>query len=158
MSTHHLPLSLFAFAVAGLLMCNSPLGASVILAPIPVTLTTGPKFNGMLASFADSDPNARPGDFLAVINWGDGSTQSPGFLTGSAGMLDVSGGHTYSTAGMFPVTVQLYDSSTGFAQVVETAIVEPATVTSIPEPVSIFLVSSGLGALLLRTRRKTRLR
>jgi len=142
--------------VAGLLTCNWPLRASVIVAPIPVTLTTGQKFNGKVASFADSDPNALPGNFLAVINWGDSSLQSLGFLSGSDGILNVSGNHTYSTSGMFPVTVLLRDaSSTGFAQVVETAqVIETASVTSTPEPGSICLVSSGLSALSLLIRRR----
>ncbi|HEU5434051.1 MAG TPA: hypothetical protein VFU81_20445, partial [Thermomicrobiales bacterium] len=42
--------------------------------PIPSALATteGRAFSGAVASFADSNPAAQPGDFSATIDWGDG--------------------------------------------------------------------------------------
>ena len=154
MNTCRLPLTVFALAVAGLLTWNPPADASMIGTPIPVTAAVGQKFNGLVASFSDSDTGALPSDFQAVINWGDGTVQSPGIIIGSLGLFDISGRHTYSGSGLFPVTVLLSDDS-GNAVAQAVAI---ASVSSIPEPGSIVLVSAGLGALLLRRRRKVRLK
>jgi len=150
MNTRHLPPAVFALAVAGLLTWNPPARADIIVTPLPVTPTPGERFNGLVATFTDSDPNAMPDDFLAIINWGDGSVQSPGIVNGSLGVFDVSGRHTYSGSGLFAVTVLLSDdagSAVGQA-------IGIASVTSTPEPGSIVLVSAGLGVLLLRMRRK----
>ena len=46
-----------------------------------------------LMSFADSNPGATPGDFTAVIDWGDGSSASAGTVTASAGGFAVSASH-----------------------------------------------------------------
>jgi hypothetical protein len=154
MNTRRLPLTVFALAVAGLLTWNSPARASVIGTPIPVTAAIGQKFNGLVATFTDSDTGALPSDFFAVIDWGDAAVQSPGIITGSLGLLDVSGRHTYSGSGLFAVTILLSDvSGNAIAQAVGTA-----SVTSVPEPGSIALVGAGFAAFLLRRRRKASLK
>jgi hypothetical protein len=62
-----------------------------------------------LMSFADSNPGATPGDFTAVIDWGDGSSASAGTVTASAGGFAVSGNHRYAEEGTFPATVRVTD-------------------------------------------------
>jgi hypothetical protein len=76
--------------------------------------TAGAPFSGRLDSFTDPDPNAQPGDFTATIDWGDGR-RSTAAVTGSTSLgFSVAGGHTYSQAGTFAVTVT--DQDTGGAE------------------------------------------
>ncbi len=74
------------------------------------TATHGVEFTGSVASFVDGTLSATASDFTATIYWGDGST-STGTITGSAGgPFDVSGSHTYSTAGTYHPYVTFYDT------------------------------------------------
>jgi hypothetical protein len=65
-------------------------------------MTQGANYVGPVASF--SDPNvtkASPGDYKAIINWGDGSS-SAGQIDSN---LDVLGAHTYTRAGDYSLSV-----------------------------------------------------
>ncbi len=70
----------------------------------------GVAFTGVAGKIRDFDPAAVPGDFTATINWGDGTPLDPGTLgrdvaSAGAGLLTVSGTHTYARAGVYPVVV-----------------------------------------------------
>jgi hypothetical protein len=73
-----------------------------------------PLANVQVATFTDTDTAALAGDFVASINWGDGST-SPGTISGSNGSFAVTGGHTYAASGQDAIKVTVSDPSPGTA-------------------------------------------
>jgi uncharacterized protein (TIGR03118 family) len=89
----------------------------------PVMTTTGDlplegkSLPYLVASFVDDDPNARSGNFTAVVDWGDGSPMAPasissqGFLDGQP-LFDVTASHLYAEAGTYPVVVHITDLGT----------------------------------------------
>ncbi|HVA46390.1 MAG TPA: FG-GAP-like repeat-containing protein [Pirellulales bacterium] len=87
-------------------------GAGVIhLTNVPFQPTESAAFSGVVASFTDSDTGAAA-DYSATIDWGDGTT-SVGTITSNSVRgfsFNVSGGHTYSEDGRFPVTVTVHDT------------------------------------------------
>jgi hypothetical protein len=64
--------------------------------------------NQQVATFTDANPQSQASDFLASIDWGDGST-SLGAVTYSSGTYSVRGTHTYKNGGAFPVSVTISD-------------------------------------------------
>ena len=119
---------LLAFAAAG------PAGATVITAsPVDFTAPEQSPFSGTVATFTDDDPAATPDSFVAVIDWGDGSSGSIGTITDSGGgTFAVMGQHTYADEGTFSATVSIFDQEpgTGFASVTDTATITEADVLS----------------------------
>ena len=111
-----------------------------------LTATEGQSVSGTVATFTDSNPNNVPGDFIATIDWGDGTTTT-GTVIGSPGSsgtttsstLTVSGSHTYADEGSFAVKVTLSDdapgtasaSATGTATVAEGDVLTRPTVASL---------------------------
>jgi PKD repeat protein len=65
-------------------------------------------YQDVVGSFTDANNAAVPGEFLAMIDWGDGST-STGLVTGSGGLYAVSGQHDYVSVGTYAVEVQVSD-------------------------------------------------
>jgi PKD repeat protein len=63
-----------------------------------------------VATFTDANPLGLATDFTAVIFWGDGAV-SFGAVTGSGGNFTVTGGHTYTSAGSFPVQVTVTETN-----------------------------------------------
>jgi hypothetical protein len=78
------------------------------------TANLGQAFSGTVATFTDSDTSNVASDFNATINWGDGTT-TPGVITDTAGVISVSGTHTYGSAGRDAVTVTLTEDAPGTA-------------------------------------------
>jgi hypothetical protein len=70
--------------------------------------------NVIVATFTDTDTAAPASDFVATIDWGDGTT-SAGTIAGSNGAFSVSGTHTYATGGNDTVTVTVADDAPGTA-------------------------------------------
>jgi hypothetical protein len=98
-------------------------GSSVVLTTpanvvdAALTANTPPSINGtaftaipnqVVATFTDAAPSALVGEFTANVAWGDGSN-SPGTISVNGNTISVSSGHTYTSAGSFPVVVNLYD-------------------------------------------------
>lgn len=84
---------------------NLPPNVGVITAPIaPVAVNT--QFNTS-ANF--TDPNTYD-THAAVWNWGDNTT-SPGAVTEASGSGSVGGSHTYTTPGVYTVTLTVTDNS-----------------------------------------------
>jgi Domain of unknown function (DUF4214) len=88
----------------------------------PIQTTEGTAFSGPVATFTDSYTGNPAAVFTATINWGDGTTTA-GTVTGGSGSFTVSGSHTYTASGLFPVAVTLADDAPGTAS-------QPATTTA----------------------------
>ncbi len=82
-------------------------------------------FNGAVATFTDTDNANVAGDFIAVIDWGDGTTNA-GSISGSNGAFTVNGSHTYAAAGPDNVTVTVTDDAPGTATATGTASIQVA--------------------------------
>src|SRR5207253_2197390 len=70
--------------------------------------------NVTVATFTDTDAITAANDFVATINWGDGTT-SAGAVSGSNGSFAVSGTHTSTTTGTEAVTGTIADDAPGTA-------------------------------------------
>jgi hypothetical protein len=88
-----------------------------------ITATALVSFSGVVATFVDDDPAGNADDFMATVDWGDGST-SPGFVRAAdSGGFEVTGTHTFTAAGNYTTTVSIVDtagstaSATGSADV-----------------------------------------
>jgi hypothetical protein len=69
----------------------------------------GQPTSGIVMHFSDANPGAAAGEFSAQITWGDGA-KAFGIITAApAGGFDVSGTHTYNTAGSYPVSTSVTD-------------------------------------------------
>jgi hypothetical protein len=88
---------------------------TTLLAPAGQALT-----NAQVATFSDTDPTAPASDFVATIDWGDGTTTA-GTIAGSNGSFAVNGTHTYATIGPDTITVTMEDASPGIATATATS-------------------------------------
>jgi uncharacterized protein (TIGR03118 family) len=97
--------------------------APLTISGVTVTATEGQSFTGKVATFTDANPNGVPGDFTAVINWGDGTSSpadgqpvqivpDPG---APAGQFLVQGTHTFADEGHLNITVTVTDTLGGSA-------------------------------------------
>jgi hypothetical protein len=111
-------------------IADAPLSA----AGIDFSATRGAGFTTTVATFADANSLAKPGDFTATIAWGDG-TSSPGTVTAVPGGFAVAGTHTYAATGDFALSVAIHDVGGSQASAGATASVG-ATPTSTPPPVT----------------------
>ena len=104
---------------------SQPAGDDVLLAQDPtITPTAGSGFSGSVGLFTDSSGNTNPAIYSASIDWGDGSSNTAGTVTGSGGLsgFSVSGSHTYTAAGSYTVQVTITDG-TDYFYITSTAIV-----------------------------------
>jgi hypothetical protein len=77
---------------------------------ISITGTAGQGLSAVVAHFDDANPSAGAGDFSAQITWGDGTTTTGTMGNSTSGGFDVSGTHTYGTAGSFPLSATITDT------------------------------------------------
>lgn len=96
-------------------------------------------FNASTASFTDADPNGIASDYTATINWGDGSPNSAGTISGGPGHgpYMVSGSHSYTSTGIYTITTTITD--------------HPATATATCQ-LTIFAFAPGGGAFVISDR------
>jgi hypothetical protein len=127
-------------------------------AGLAITATRSVTFSGPVATFSDTNTTNPPSDFVATINWGDGTTTA-GTVIGSGGAFTVSGSHAYTATGAFVLTVTLSDDppGTAAATVTGSATVGAGTQAAIPtlDPRGLFalvLVLMAAGAWMLRPR------
>ena len=66
------------------------------MVPINPVPSEGVRFNALLATFTDTNPNPKPGEFSAKIFWGDG-TSSAAFILPDQSAFDVRGSHLWPT-------------------------------------------------------------
>jgi hypothetical protein len=77
-----------------------------------IEATKGEPFHGAVASFTHTKSQRRPTDFVATIQWGDGS-QSEGVIQQPGGPgteFIVVGDHTYANFGSYPILVTIHDN------------------------------------------------
>ncbi len=69
----------------------------------------GRTVNATVATFTDGDPDARPGDYEALINWGDGDRTYGSVQRRADGSFAVKGKHAYAKQGSRKVVVRITD-------------------------------------------------
>src|SRR5713226_5364804 len=74
----------------------------------PIAGTEGIGFNGVVATFTDTDADATVNNFTTSIAWGDGTTSAGTVQTTDTG-FQVTGSHTYADEGAPSVTVTIND-------------------------------------------------
>ncbi|MDP9303709.1 MAG: hypothetical protein M3O92_04295 [Actinomycetota bacterium] len=82
--------------------------------------------------FSDDNTGAPTSDFMATIDWGDGSN-STGVIGGSGGSYAASGSHAYAAGGPYTITVTVVDdggSTSGAAAATSVVVVPPADALS----------------------------
>jgi hypothetical protein len=94
------------FTISGAATVND---AQLNASPFTFTVTKQVPFTNTVGTFVDGNPGAGAGEFLAGIDWGDGST-SQGTVSSVPGAgFAVTGGHTYLHQGTFTVHVSIAD-------------------------------------------------
>jgi hypothetical protein len=130
-------------SATGLAVVNNPVLA--VTASPSIKPSTGLPFVGTVATFTDTDPSVVPSNFIATIDWGDGSQPSAGTVsyTPGGGGFNVTGTHTYTTPNAtYPVVVTIARTGTSQSvRTVGTATVSNATLTATGVP---FTAGSGV--------------
>ncbi|GAC1465783.1 MAG: hypothetical protein NVSMB9_05700 [Isosphaeraceae bacterium] len=102
-----------SITIAGpVVVADAPLTATAV----PVNGTEGaPLTNIDVATFTDADSLGTATDFLATIDWGDGTSTAGRILQDAAGTFHVQGSHTYlqERSTPYPVVVTIVDNGDG---------------------------------------------
>lgn len=97
--------------------------------PVAVSAVEGQSFTVPVATFTDPDPAGSAEDYLASIDWGDGTPLSAGTVTKAGDTFTVDAGHTYAEEGSYSPSVTITDDDVPY----NTATVIPTgTVTDAP--------------------------
>ena len=83
--------------------------APLIAAGATHSASTNAPFNGVVATFEDTNPNGTLDQFTATITWGDGHTSAGTILSSPGGGFLVTGVNAYTTTGAFNVVVAIVD-------------------------------------------------
>lgn len=149
-----------ANAVTATGTATATVGESDVLGGTGLTISAiqGVPFTGAVATFSDTNTANTASDLTATINWGDSSTTA-GIVSGGGGAFTVSGSHTYTSAGTFPLTVMLTDDppGTATATVVGSATVAAVTAVTVPTLggpglLALAVVLAAAGVLMSRLR------
>jgi hypothetical protein len=97
-----------------------------------VAATEGSPFSGQVASFTDPDTSASASEYIATVDWGDGTGATTGTIAGSGGSFTIGGSHTYADEGSYTVSVTITDTDTpsNTATVTSTATAADAALAS----------------------------
>jgi hypothetical protein len=87
---------------------------AIVLSPqfsgVTLSLNADQAFSGSVGSFTDTLPPNTPGRFFASIDWGDGTSATPGTVTATGtDTYTVLGSHTYTQDGLFHIGVSIID-------------------------------------------------
>ncbi len=115
---------------------SSVVDAALSANGVAVSGVTHKALTKVVATFTDADPGGTVSDYAATIDWGDGTT-SAGTITGS---FQVTGTHTYSTAGKRTITTTISD--VGGAT---TSTTSKSTIKSTPMITSVSPIAGPLG-------------
>ncbi len=86
--------------------------------------TVAQPFQGVVATFQAKIPDPQPGDFSAIISWGDQPSVSIGTVERApGGGFQVVGTHTYASSGTYTVAVTIRDNDLSVADVSSSALV-----------------------------------
>ncbi|HET9188909.1 MAG TPA: hypothetical protein VFN80_13170, partial [Acidothermaceae bacterium] len=109
-------------------VADAPLSAN----PLTLNATEGASFSGPVATFTDADPNGTVNDYVATIDWGDGTTPSRGTVSANTdGSFTVSGSHTFAEEkSSEAVTVTINDKGGSTTTAKSTATVADAPLTA----------------------------
>ena len=80
----------------------------------PFPISEGEPFSGTVATFTDTNPQDFSSDFLATIDWGDGTPTTAGTISqpgGADSPFVVTGAHTYDSPGGYPLIVTIHNVS-----------------------------------------------
>jgi ELWxxDGT repeat protein len=97
--------------------------------------TEGKAFTGTVATITDGTAQGKAGDFTATIQWGDGQTSAGTVAMTAPGKFAVQGGHTYSAAGTYTVTVTTADVGGSTSTAKSSFLVDDAMLTAVPQKV-----------------------
>jgi hypothetical protein len=121
---------------------SSTASAQVTDAPLvatPISVAAQPSLtvsNLQVASVTDTGGAEAATNYTATIDWGDGTTTSTGSVSVSANTINIAGGHTYTMAGRYHVTITVTDE--GGASTVAHSLV----VVGNPPPDNLFVGSA----------------
>ncbi|HET6883211.1 MAG TPA: hypothetical protein VFI31_23780, partial [Pirellulales bacterium] len=97
------------------------------VAETPLTLTgtsivaiEGASFSGSLGTFSDPGTSADPSEYVASINWGDGTISSGTLSYTSGANFDLRGRHTYADEGTYTATVSVREFDSASTKVTAT--------------------------------------
>jgi streptogramin lyase len=99
----------------------------------PVTLGVGTSYSGPVATVQTFDPGAAPTDFIARVDWGDGTSSAGTLTVNPAGQLEVDAAHSYQQVGSYMATATVFNAHrvllgiNSFAQASFPVTVGPAT-------------------------------
>jgi hypothetical protein len=99
---------------------------------IALAATRFAAFSGIVATFTDADPGGVASDYLATIDWGDGSS-STGVVTALGAGFAVTGAHTFGE-GQSTITTSIADAGGASALVTSTITVDlipPVTLATV---------------------------
>ncbi len=97
------------------------LNAPLITAGRTINRRPGEFFTGVVASFRDEFPNHAFTQFTATIDWGDRTSSVGALLTNFDDGFGVGGAHTYSSVGIFPITVTVRNDENNITLIASTA-------------------------------------
>ena len=116
------------------IVSDAPLAAS----SANFTVIQGSNYTGLVAGFTSQNTYAVPADFSgSTINWGDGTALSSAVITANgSGVFGISGSHTYTSIGNYPVTAQVTSgggssaTAKGFATVIYASLTSSGTLVT----------------------------
>lgn len=106
---------------------------------VAVSAAPGQSFTATVARVVDANPEGVASDDTATITWGDGSTSAGTLAAASGGGFNVSGSHSYRSAGTYSVSVSVVSSGGAHTSATASAIIAPPTPsppTGTPSPVA----------------------
>ncbi|AMV37293.1 Ig-like domain-containing protein [Planctomyces sp. SH-PL62] len=77
--------------------------STISVTGLDVSTKAGGLFNGVVATFQSSDPEARAADFTATIDWGPGTTTNAVVRAADGGEFEVVGAYSYSGPGSYAI-------------------------------------------------------
>ena len=80
------------------------------LTVLPFATQEGQAYAGAVGSFTSSDRLQTAAQFSAIVDWGDGTTPTPGTVSGAAGRFALAGNHTYANPGTYRLAITLVDT------------------------------------------------
>ena len=115
---------------APLVVADAPLTPGPALPPVLGT-EGAPLTNVDVATFLDADPLGTVTDYVATINWGDGTPVTAGVvLQDAAGLFHVVGSHTYTEESSIPFTITTLIIDNGDGRTVTDPTDQQVTVTT----------------------------